>query len=109
MNEEKVLQSVLGTSRSWVGTEGTERGHVFCRVTEPGANQILRKLSLRGIRVKQETFSCCEEAGPEGSSLSVPSFTSAQESCRQRSVSFPDLTLQAAPFPFSGPRVVTLQ
>lgn len=46
MNEEKVLHSVLGTSGSRVGTEGAERGHVFCRVTDPGANQTLRKLSL---------------------------------------------------------------
>lgn len=49
-----------------------------------------------GIGAKQETFSGCEEAGTEGS-LSVTIFTSAQGSCRkQRTVSFPVLTLQAA-------------
>ena len=48
-----------------------------------------------GIGAKQETFSDREEAGTEGSSLSVTIFTSAQEPCKkQRRGLFPDITLQ---------------
>lgn len=47
------------------------------------------------VSAKQEIFPCCEEAGTEGSSLSVTIFTSAQEPCkRQRRGLLPDITLQ---------------
>ena len=56
-----------------------------------------------GIGAKQETFSGREEAGTEGSSLSVTIFTSAQGSFRkQRTVSFPVL-LYKQHFPLSLP------
>lgn len=43
--------------------EGAIREDRFCTVTEPRANQILRKHCVCGrIRAKQETFSLCEEA-----------------------------------------------
>ena len=56
----------------------------FCRVTEPGANEILRKYFIVEVGAKQETFPRCEEAGTEGSSLSVTIVTSAQEPCKRQ-------------------------
>lgn len=66
-NKDKILQSILGTSRSRAEAEEAIREDIFCRITEPGANQILRKNPLCGIRAKQEIFSRCKESGTEGS------------------------------------------
>lgn len=43
MNKDKGLQSILGTSRLRVRIEEAKREDDFCRVTEPGANQMVRK------------------------------------------------------------------
>lgn len=100
--EHKVLESILRTTRSkaegrraggdWESHQGGQflQGHWARSKWDPE-----KVLHCGRVSAKQETFPCCEEAGTEGSSLSVTIFTSAQEPCkRQRRGLLPDITLQ---------------